>query len=209
LNRQEAGAQVKKIFIAPFGIADAITLFGVLCAAAACHFAHILNYKAAMILFIISGICDMFDGYIARRVKHDPFSKEFGIRLDAAADVASFVVAPPIIVYVLGPKNVFTHTIYVAYMFAGIVRLAYFSAVTTVEAPTTSYRGLPVTSSAFILPTVSLLTIRYHLILLPAYAMAVMALLFVLNIPVPKLKGAWYAVSSLAAALMIFGWIMV
>ena len=42
-----------------------------------------VELKYAMICFIFAGVCDMFDGTIARRCKRTKEEKAFGIELDS------------------------------------------------------------------------------------------------------------------------------
>ncbi|MDR2565288.1 MAG: CDP-alcohol phosphatidyltransferase family protein [Bifidobacteriaceae bacterium] len=68
------------------------------------------------------------------------------------------------------------------------------------EQPITHYRGLPVTYAALLLPLVGLAALAFAPELLgPGLAIGLVALafLFVWDVPVPKPRGAWYAVFAL------------
>ena len=52
--------------------------------------------RAGMTLLILSGVCDLFDGYIARKTKRTDEGKMFGLQFDTVADIVSFGVAPAI-----------------------------------------------------------------------------------------------------------------
>ena len=48
----------------------------------------------AVICLIISGICDMFDGKIARTMDRTQMEKRFGIQIDSLCDLVSFGILP-------------------------------------------------------------------------------------------------------------------
>lgn len=45
------------------------------------------SINIAMCCLIISGICDLFDGFIARKCKRTEEEKKFGVQLDSLVDV--------------------------------------------------------------------------------------------------------------------------
>ena len=53
-------------------------------------------YKLAMIMMLVAGILDFFDGFIARKLG---VSSEVGRELDSLADIVSFCVAPALLIY--------------------------------------------------------------------------------------------------------------
>ncbi len=56
-----------------------------------------INYfYLSMLMMFIAGICDFFDGYIARLMG---LCSEFGRELDSLSDVVSFGVAPAVLIY--------------------------------------------------------------------------------------------------------------
>ena len=65
------------------------------------------NIKIAFTCLILSGICDMFDGTIARKCKRTEEEKEFGIQLDSLSDLVCFGVLPALIGYSLGIKHTY------------------------------------------------------------------------------------------------------
>lgn len=108
--------------------------------------------RISIILLIISGVCDMFDGAVARRCKRTDKEKEFGIQLDSLADTIAFVAYP--IVILLYVTNCSTPAILISifYAVAGITRLGWFNIMTDTNKG--FYQGLPVTLSALIIPLV-------------------------------------------------------
>ena len=57
--------------------------------------------KYALLLLIISGLCDAFDGKVARACKRVEQEKQFGVELDSLADLIAFIMFPIIIFYSL------------------------------------------------------------------------------------------------------------
>ena len=121
------------------------------------------NIAAGVICLVISGICDTFDGKIARMVKNRTEEDvQFGIQIDSLADVIAFTISPLMIFYgYILWNNVDIHPVLTilastALIVCGITRLAYFNVVTA-AGPIKYYRGLPVTLTSVIFPLLYLL----------------------------------------------------
>lgn len=150
-----------------------------------------VELKYAMICFIFAGVCDMFDGTVARRCKRTKEEKAFGIELDSLVDVFSFIAFPLVILASIN-KTIYFLPIAILYAIFGIARLAHFNTVTAnLNKAVDYYEGLPVTFSAMILPLSYVLTyilkentfiILYNIITL------IIAILFICKIKVPKPK---------------------
>lgn len=145
----------------------------------------------AMFLLMFSGLCDAFDGRVARSKKNRTEQmRNFGIQIDSLADIAAFGVLPVCIGVSLRSHSEafqvpFALVIAVSclYILAALIRLAYFN-VTEEEMQSGGqtkrkfYTGLPVTSAALIFPTFMLLewllptdlSWVYHVVMLAAAA---------------------------------------
>lgn len=116
------------------------------------------DYKTAIICLAISGICDSFDGRVARTKKNrTKDEKSFGIQLDSLCDVVCFGVFPAVICYLLGVRGWLGIILVSFYCVCAVMRLAFFNVLEekrqkTEEGSNKTYRGLPVTSVAIILP---------------------------------------------------------
>ena len=125
--------------------------------------AHRGSFGAAMLCLFLSGFCDAFDGTVARTKKNrTEDEKAFGIQLDSLCDVVSFGVAPAFTCYCMGVNTVPGLVILCAYVVCAVIRLAFFNVQEAKRQQVESgcnkyYRGLPVTSSAIILPAFYLL----------------------------------------------------
>ncbi len=112
----------------------------------------------AIICLMVSGLCDMFDGKVARTKKNRSESeKQFGIQIDSLCDAVCFGVLPSIIGYSVGMKSWFDVPVLVLFPLCAVIRLAYFNVAEEERQKQTSevrkvYEGLPVTSVALILP---------------------------------------------------------
>lgn len=64
------------------------------------------DYKTAIFCLAFSGICDAFDGRVARTKKNrTEDEKNFGIQLDSLCDVICFGIFPALICYLLGVRG--------------------------------------------------------------------------------------------------------
>ncbi len=112
----------------------------------------------AIICLMVSGLCDMFDGKVARTKKDRTESeKKFGIQIDSLCDAVCFGVLPSVIGYSIGMRDWGDLPILVLFPLCAIIRLAYFNVAEEDRQKKTSenrkvYEGLPVTSVALILP---------------------------------------------------------
>lgn len=108
----------------------------------------------------ISGLCDMFDGKIARTKKNrTEVEKRFGIQIDSLSDIVCFGVAPAVLCYCFGMRGVIGMAILMFYVLAGLIRLAWFNVMEEQRQEETTekrecYQGLPITSMAIALPLV-------------------------------------------------------
>ena len=61
----------------------------------------------AVLCLALSGLCDMFDGKIARTKKdRTEIEKRFGIQIDSLCDIVCFGVGPAIICYCMGMNGI-------------------------------------------------------------------------------------------------------
>ena len=153
------------------------------------------DYKAAIFCLAFSGICDAFDGRVARSKKNrTDDEKAFGIQLDSLCDVICFGVFPAMICYLLGVRGTLGLIIVFFYCVCAVIRLAFFNVLEAKRQQTEggcnkTYRGLPVTSIAFILPLTFWLQFILPEMVFPVLLHVVLALvgfLFVLDFPLRK-----------------------
>ena len=171
---------------------------------------------AAIICLIASGVCDMFDGTVARTAKRNDMQKAYGIQIDSLADVMSFGLLPAAIGYCLfdlsGNRSIFatvvTIGICVLYVLCGLMRLAWFN-VTEEEMQArgekrTYYVGLPITVASLIL-SVSYFIIAglEHVSCIYTLLLLVLAIAFVSKFHMPKIKLKYVVVIAFVGLGMI------
>ena len=169
-----------------------------------------------MFFLMFCGLCDAFDGKVARTKKNRTDSmKQFGIQIDSLSDLAAFGVLPACIgiamlrssiEFSIFPDFKFLHLadkstiikivltiIAVFYTLAAMIRLAYFNVLEeerqkTEDGANKTYIGLPVTSSALIFPTILLIHIfcSADLTLLYFIFLAIVGFLFISEIQIKK-----------------------
>jgi len=180
------GCYNPSIILTYIGTISAITGIGVLLSNKT--FFSIEPMGVAMIALIVSGLCDMFDGAVARRCKRTEQEKEFGIQLDSLSDTVAFVAFPACMLIRMTDFHVVGLLIAAFYVFTGIMRLGWFNITT--ETSGGIYSGLPVTFSSVIFPTFyllfSFLKVPYTSVIFQVL-FAVVAVLFITNFKTRKI----------------------
>lgn len=165
-----------------------------------------------MFFLLFSGLCDTFDGKVARSKKDRTTQmKKFGIQIDSLSDLIAFGMLPACIGIAMlrytmcipdlsgVTRYLLTHytlqtqivlsLIAVLYVLAAMIRLAYFNVMEEEdqnrdETGAKIYTGLPVTSAALIFPAV--LLIRADLTFLYFGVMLITGGLFISKIQIKK-----------------------
>ena len=165
------------------------------------------NILHALSCLIVSGVCDLFDGKVARMCKRTKDEVKFGIQLDSLVDTASFVVFPIIILLTIGLTEWYQLPVLALFAICGIARLGHFNClVEDSDKPVDYYTGLPVTAIAMVLPLLYLLSYIipsniYPIVL--TILIGVNALLNILTIKVKKPRGIAYPIFAIAAIIML------
>lgn len=180
-----------------------------------------------MFFLLFSGLCDTFDGKVARMKKdRTPEMKRFGIQIDSLADLIAFGVLPACIgmamfrsrtqlqifsglsiailqEYPIIYQTILT-TIAILYVLAAMIRLAYFNVMEETDQNRDSrgektYTGLPVTSAALIFPAVLLIHILVKADLTLTYfgVMIIVGILFLSKFHIKKPKNKAIAIMVL------------
>lgn len=158
------------------------------------------DYKTAIFCLALSGAFDAFDGRVARTKKdRTEDEKSFGIQLDSLCDVICFGVFPALICYLLGVRGIFGLVCIFFYCICAVIRLAFFNVLEenrqhSEDGANKSYRGLPVTSVALLLPLTFWLQFiikPFEFLIMLHVFLVVVGFLFVLDFSVakPSLKG--------------------
>ena len=147
--------------------------------------------KYALFCLAFSGLCDMFDGKVARLKKdRTEDEKRFGIQIDSLCDVVCFGAFPMILCYSIGMRGPAGISILVFYLIAGVIRLAFFNVMEEKRQDETDearkyYQGLPIT---IILPLFcTLRPLLGHRFLSELHiCILTVGLLFIINFPLRK-----------------------
>ena len=153
------------------------------------------RFRTAIVCLAISGLCDMFDGKIARTKKNRTNDQKlFGVQIDSLCDVICFGIFPIVICYILGVRGILGGIVIGYYGICSVIRLGFFNVLETnrqmkEDGANKYYHGLPITSITIILPVVFLLSF-----VISAYAfkwvllamLFIVATLFILNFRLRK-----------------------
>ena len=148
----------------------------------------------AVLALMFSGLCDMFDGKVARtKKKRTKEEKSFGIQLDSLSDLVCFGVLPAVIGYQIGINRSYLVPLIIFYPLAGLIRLAYFNMLETLrdgDGPVKEYIGLPITSAALIFPFIFIFRkfLGKYFVLVYGILLFVIGMLFISKIKIKKPK---------------------
>ncbi len=118
--------------------------------------------NSALGCMLFSGLCDSFDGKVARTRKRTEEEKRFGIQIDSLCDVVCFGVFPAVLGYAVGLDSPVQVAVLAAYVLAGVIRLAYFNVTEETRQSRSggvreNYLGVPITTAALVVPLFFLL----------------------------------------------------
>ena len=146
----------------------------------------------AIICLMFSGLCDMFDGKVARtKKKRTVEERHFGIQLDSLSDLVCFGILPAVIGYSLGLNQCYTLPIVILFPVAALIRLAWFNVLEITRnsnTPVKEYTGLPVTSAALVFPFIYIFRkfIMNKFYLLYGAFLLIVGILFISKIKIKK-----------------------
>ncbi len=135
-----------------------LTYIGFVCGSIGIYFAAHGSTNAAIIMLLLAGFCDMFDGKVAKTKKDRTVQEcQFGIQIDSLSDMVCFGLLPPMIGFSAGLSGAVQIAVFSCFSLAALIRLAYFNVTEEERQKQTSerrklYEGLPVTSVALIIP---------------------------------------------------------
>jgi len=152
-------------------IANALTLTSLLAALAVAAFAVHGHFGYALVAMIVSGVCDIFDGMLAKRLSRSEAAQKFGGTLDSLVDGCAFGFAPSVLFYSAGMQSLPETVVWALFPICVIWRITYFEVVGLQSTPACQnhegatptiesnqyYTGLPATYAALLLPLASLL----------------------------------------------------
>ena len=171
------------------------------------------DIKYAFICLMLAGICDLFDGAVARMCDRDDEEKAFGVQQDSLVDAISFVAFPITILLSMGFNKIYHIAVYALFAICGVARLGYFNIKTAdINKPAKYYSGVPVTYVAMVFPLAYILSF-----LMPEKYMGPFVFLFVgakaifeiLNIKIPKPGKTSYALFTILGIAMLAAYVVI
>jgi CDP-diacylglycerol--serine O-phosphatidyltransferase len=186
--------------------ANAITLGALLLSCAVAILAMRQSYTLAMISLIGAGICDLFDGVVARRLIRTPEQQIFGTRLDSLVDACAFGISPLVLCCGLGLSTLPDCFLLAFFVCCVVWRLAFFDTVgMEQEGDQRFYIGLPTTYVALVIPLVFITALIDAELMRNLLRVAVLglagAMVSSLRIPKPRAKG--YAFLLILAIVVV------
>jgi CDP-diacylglycerol--serine O-phosphatidyltransferase len=160
------------------------------------------------ILFLMAaGICDLFDGYIARRINSQ--NNTTGKQIDSLIDVVSFGLLPVAIFISIDTNLIIGILISFIYLGCAVWRLALFNATASERS---YFTGFPVTFVSLVLPVVLIFffIIQGKLIIwILRSVMLILSILFVSKVKFKKPRGIGYVIYSGTGLLLIIVWTVI
>lgn len=162
----------------------------------------------AIIALLFCGLCDAFDGRVARTKERNEDEKRFGIQIDSLSDLVCFGILPAVIGYQIGMKQWWQIGIIIVYTLASLIRLAFFNVLEEKkknDSSTKMYHGLPITCASLIFPVfyaVKLLTT--HIVGIYSTVMLITAIAMITDFKIrkPGLKGVLILIAIGIAELL-------
>lgn len=198
---------MKKVIVGIYRNCDFVTMLssvfgiiGIICAMNA----HI---SLAIFSLIMSGICDSFDGVLARKRNNTKKEMIYGCEMDSLSDIVCFGVLPIIISINDGINESLSNVVYIMYILAGIIRLAYYNTLYHVDEDSKGYFvGFPITSVAIIYPIFWLIfrakKIIYSNIIIVAMFFC-LAISYIVRVKIKKIDTKWKLILAILGIVFI------
>ena len=176
---------MKKIFLGVYHPSVLLTYLGLSISLYGVFFSKSL--ASSLILLILAGLCDTFDGMVANAFQRNDLEKAFGVQIDSLSDLISFGVFPvQIYLQYFAKFGVFSFLLSVLYLLSVVTRLAYFNASGGEKKD--YFTGLAVTYASFFIPLYGLFSIYFSIekIFPGELLYALLAVFFVFNFKMKK-----------------------
>ena len=176
---------MKKIFLGVYHPSVLLTYLGLSISLYGVFFSKSLTFS--LILLILAGLCDTFDGMVANAFQRNDLEKAFGVQIDSLSDLISFGVFPVhIYLQYFAKFGVVSFLLSVLYLLSVVTRLAYFNASGGEKKD--YFTGLAVTYASFFIPLYGLFSVYFYIekILPGELLYALLAFFFVFNFRMKK-----------------------
>lgn len=180
---------MKKFVIGYYRKCDLLTMTGICSTFIGIILAIKLHFLYATLCMVISGVCDAFDGRLARRYSYDDNAKVYGVQLDSLADVICFGAFPAILT-AMQSQYIVSYFICAFYLLCGVIRLAWFNTLAADEtAEKNVYIGVPITTASIMYPLVlimSRLVVPGLVHIIMPTLLLILGVAFISNVRIPK-----------------------
>lgn len=189
----------KKIIIGYFRFCDIITMFSTIFAIIGIIFAINNRYTCSMGMLVLCGICDMFDGYFARKRKNTEEERVYGFNLDSLSDITAFGVFPTILTCCMF-NELYVKIIGIFFTICGLIRLAYFNMREQLKLKDnkktkSGFVGVPITTIAIIYPVMYIILMNCNIKkIIFSIVMLLTAISYIIRVNIPKIDLAQYTI---------------
>ena len=176
---------MKKIFLGVYHPSVLLTYLGLAISLYGIFFSKILAFS--LILLILAGLCDTFDGMVANSFQRNELEKAFGVQIDSLSALISFGIFPVQIYHQYFSKfGIFAFLLSAVYLLTVVTRLAYFNV--SAGEKREYFTGLAVTYASFFIPLYGLFSVYFSIekILPGEFIYALLAFFFVFNFRMKK-----------------------
>ena len=176
---------MKKIFLGVYHPSVLLTYLGLSISLYGVFYSKSLAFS--LMLLILAGLCDTFDGMVANAFQRNDLEKAFGVQIDSLSDLISFGVFPvQIYLQYFAKFGVVSFLLSVLYLLSVVTRLAYFNASGGEKKD--YFTGLAVTYASFFIPLYGLFSIYFSIekIFPGELLYALLAFFFVFNFKMKK-----------------------
>ena len=208
---------MKKKFVGYYNPSVILTYVGLASACLSMYLSYHGIFRWGFFFMMFAGLCDMFDGTVARKIKRNDSEKKFGIQIDSLCDLVCFGVNPAvtgILLYGGRETKIIGFFAGLCLILGAVIRLAFFNVTEEERQQQTTerrkfYQGLPVTNSCLIAPLGyiigSLISKEDALPYVYSGFLFLTAFLFIFNFKMPKPHGKFNIVIIILAWCLFFG----
>lgn len=159
-------------------------------------FALISEIQYALVSLIIAAVIGIFSYRLGATFERDEAQISFALELEVLSDMVVYGLLPASVLVKLTSASVWGVVLMSLFLLAVAIRLAHFNRSSRFqgEIPEDAYQGLPLQTSAIVLPVLSLLGFVIDLSIFQyifAIVYALLALGYVMNYPVPKIPSKY------------------
>jgi len=192
------------MFIGIYSLSVLFSYIAIGLAFLACYFVIDGNIKWALIMYLLVGMVDVFDGKFASLFKRNDFEKRYGVQIDTVIDVFNYSAIPLVLLYFMGFNRWVDAILFFVYAFCVTSRLAYFN--TMVDENKGIFYGVPSTMIVVFLPIMVIIYTLTNSMWLLRGLLLIVSLSFIINIKIKKSRSLkFYITMGCVGLVLILG----